>query len=407
MRASLELPRFTIAERDRRWLVVREAMAKRHLDCLVLFGWPYQWDFTIANARYLSQIGGNCEVNVLVFPHSGDPISFIPFFTFVDYWKAAQEWVPDVRVKKGTWAKTLADCLRSLGFEKGRIGVDGLAGPLDPDGWIPHSVFAAFKADLADAELVNIDDMLEQIRTVKSAEEIVFLRRAGELGDLMLAACREEAKPGVPEAAVHASMIRAMLANGGEEPTLFLWACDKNPLPHPFRLPTMRKIDAGDIITCEMHPKYGGYLTHVERTFTLGKAEPDRRRIYEGCLATYRAGMENFGPGRKISSAMQVVKDAIDGEKLGICEAGIHGHGLGSLEYPRFRHHAYEADKAALATMEDAFKPGMVFAFNIDLFDPKWRDGRTGAVFAETVLITEIGAERLHSFPMELQELTA
>ena len=44
----------------------------------------------------------------------------------------------------------------------------------------------------------------------------------------------------------------------------------------------------------------------------------------------------------------------------------------------------------------------MVFAFNIDLFDPCWRDGQTGAVFAETVVITDTGARSLHRFPQEL-----
>jgi hypothetical protein len=29
------------------------------------------------------------------------------------------------------------------------------------------------------------------------------------------------------------------------------------------------------------------------------------------------------------------------------------------------------------------FEPGMVFAFNMDLLDPKWRGGQTGCVFAE------------------------
>ena len=47
----------------------------------------------------------------------------------------------------------------------------------------------------------------------------------------------------------------------------------------------------------------------------------------------------------------------------------------------------------------------MVFAFNIDLFNPEWHDGETGAVFAETILITETGAQRMHSFDMRLQEL--
>ena len=34
----------------------------------------------------------------------------------------------------------------------------------------------------------------------------------------------------------------------------------------------------------------------------------------------------------------------------------------------------------------------MVFAMNIDLFDPKWRNGETGCVFAETIVITDNGA---------------
>ena len=48
----------------------------------------------------------------------------------------------------------------------------------------------------------------------------------------------------------------------------------------------------------------------------------------------------------------------------------------------------------------------MVFAFNIDLFDPKWRNGETGCVFAETIRITETGACRMHGYPTELQVLS-
>ena len=104
---------------------------------------------------------------------------------------------------------------------------------------------------------------------------------------------------------------------------------------------------------------------------------------------------------------MQAVKAAIDPRGLGICETGIHGHGLASLEYPRYRFHALAADQGALKAIGDEFRPGMVFAFNIDLFDPNWHDGKTGCVFAETIHITENGARRMHSYPTEFQELPA
>src|ERR1051325_5178322 len=83
----------------------------------------------------------------------------------------------------------------------------------------------------------------------------------------------------------------------------------------------------------------------------------------------FAPGLDLFKPGAKISTAMDAVRDVITGSGFGICEAGIHGHGLASLEYPRYRHHALRADEGALKAIGDEFKTGMVFAMNIDLFD--------------------------------------
>jgi Xaa-Pro aminopeptidase len=405
MREHLELPRLSLVERDRRWRAARQEMDARGLDCLVLWGWPAMWDFCTANARYLCPVGGNAEFNILVFPRHGDPTCFVLMPTFLDGWRASQEWVTDIRARRGSWADSVAQRIGELGLSAARIGMDGLAGPLDPDGWLPHSVYQRLRELLPKVDFVNLDDMLELMRTVKSEEELDILGRAAQLGDLMLATCRDTARPGVKESAVFGSMMAAMLANGGEEPTLFLWACDRYPYPHPFRLPTTRSIERGDLIICEIHPKFAGYFTHVERTFCVGTPEPEQRRIHDGCVKAFAAGMQEFGPGRPISAAMNRVRDVIHEDGLGMCETGIHGHGLASLEYPRYRHHALKADQQALKTVGDAFRPGMVFAFNIDLFDPSWREGKTGCVFAETVLITETGARRMHAYPMDLQTI--
>jgi Xaa-Pro aminopeptidase len=363
------------------------------------------WDFYTANARYLAPIGGNAEFNVLVFPADGEPTSIVQMPTFVEGWRAAQDWVGDVRPRSKTWADSVANRLRELKLDAARIGTDGLAGTLDPDGWLPHAVFTRLTSLLPKASFVGLEDMLEKVRSIKSAEELDMLRKAAKLGDLMLSTCRDTARPGVKECEVYAGMMEAMMANGGEEPTLFLWNCDRYPYPHPFRMPTTRPMQRGDLIICEMHPKFGGYFTHVERTFSLGEPEKHQLAIYDGCLAAYRRGLENFGPGKSISVALDAVKEETDARGLGICEAGVHGHGLASLEYPRYRHHAIAADREAIKVVGDRFEPGMVFAFNIDLFDPKWHDGKTGCVFAETMEITDTGVRRMHSFPMEFQRI--
>jgi Xaa-Pro dipeptidase len=382
---------------------VRKLMKEKGLDCLLLCGFPTKWDYTLANARFLTQIGGNAAFNFVVFPLEEEPTSYILMPTFLEYWRRAQDWVKDIRAKEGSWAQTLVPRLRELGLENRNVGVDGLASALDPDGWFPQSIYSDLSQSMVKTNLINLGDMLERMRAVKSAEEIDFLERAGHLGDLMLETCRKTARPGVKECEVYGKMMETMIANGGEEPTLFLWASDKHPLPHPFRLPTMRPLEKGDLIICEMHPKYGGYFTHVERTFCLGQPEKEYLKIYDGCLKAYSRGMEWFKPGNKITEAMNAVKETITSTGLGICETGIHGHGLSSQEYPRYRHHAIEADAKAVKSMEDELKPGMVFCFNIDLVDPNWRNGETGCVFAETILITKDKPRRLHSFDTGFQ----
>ncbi len=405
MQSMKSLPRLSLNERDRRWAAVRKEMASRGFDAIVLWGWPTMWDFYTANARYLCPIGGNAEFNVLIFPATGEPTSIIQMPTFLAGWRSAQEWVSDIRPRGKSWADSVASRLKELKLDGGKIGMDGYAGPLDPDGWLPHNVHTRLVELMPNASLVAMDDMLEKVRSIKSTEELGVLRDAAKLGDLMLSTCRDTARPGVKDCEVYANMMRTMMANGGEEPTLFLWACDKYPYPHPFRVPTTRQMEKGDLIICEMHPKFGGYFTHVERTFCLGQPEDKQIEIYDGCVAAYKRGLEGFGPGKTISTALEAVKDEIISRGLGICEAGIHGHGLASLEYPRYRHHAIAADREAIKVVGDRFEPGMVFAFNIDLFDPKWRDGKTGCVFAETVEITDTGAQRMHSFAMEFQKI--
>src|SRR5271169_5441048 len=100
MRDTLEFPRLSLAERDRRWNMARREMKEKGLDCLVLFGWPAIWDFCIANARYLCPVGGNAEFNVLVFPLEGDPTCFVQMPTFIEGWRRSQEWVSDIRTRK-------------------------------------------------------------------------------------------------------------------------------------------------------------------------------------------------------------------------------------------------------------------------------------------------------------------
>src|SRR5258708_15978893 len=121
MRSTIELPRLSLAERDRRYAAVRKQMTARGLDAIVLWGWPMMWDFYTANARYLSPIGGNAEFNVLVFPADGEPTSIIQMPTFVEGWGAAQNWVSDIRPRTKTCAHSAPHPIQELNLHPAKI----------------------------------------------------------------------------------------------------------------------------------------------------------------------------------------------------------------------------------------------------------------------------------------------
>ena len=146
------------------------------------------WDFYTANARYLCPIGGNAEFNVLVFPAVGEPTSIVQMPTFLEGWRAAQDWVSDVRPRSKTWADSVANAHQGAqARQAARSAWTGSPARSIPDGWLPHDVYTRLKSLLPNADIVGLDDMLEKVRAIKSAEELDVLRKAAKLGDLMLA----------------------------------------------------------------------------------------------------------------------------------------------------------------------------------------------------------------------------
>jgi hypothetical protein len=50
----------------------------------------------------------------------------------------------------------VANRITELKLERGKIGMDGLACPLDPDGWLPHDVYRQLTALLPDGSIVGL-----------------------------------------------------------------------------------------------------------------------------------------------------------------------------------------------------------------------------------------------------------
>jgi Xaa-Pro aminopeptidase len=150
----------------------------------------------------------------------------------------------------------------------------------------------------------------------------------------------------------------------------------------------------------EMHPKYGGYVTHQERTIFVGEPQKLYRDLYKAGLAGFRKCVERLTPEFTIGEPVKVLRDAIRESGFSYREAALHGHGLESAEAPNCVNHPNTpADCFAPFPMPALkFASGMVVAANIDITTTNWS---TSTMLADTYLITEREPRKLTKYNLE------
>lgn len=327
---KLEVPRFSLAERERRWGRLRQLMERNNIDVIVAPSNTGGRDGLQANVRYLTGIGVNSTPVAAVFPREGEVTALTGPVPYREYWLGFQDWVTDIRANFFSEGDAIVERLRELGVEHGRIGIAGLADmPRMPDGIVSHGVYMKIRNAFPNAELVNATYLMDEARFVKSEEEIAFLERSVGLVEGAIETLVQEAHPGVPENVVYARMIANMVENGGELPTMILWAAGSPQPPTNAFMPTQRKLQQGDIITSEIEAHWGGYVGQVTITGSIGKAPPEYLEMYRIQQEIIDQAYEHFRPGTTIGEFLRIGEQATRGT-LYSSRMIMHSRGLGN-----------------------------------------------------------------------------
>ncbi len=400
------IPTFSQAERERRWARVRRLMAREGLDALVAFPNSGHWDHFQADVRYLTQIGGNCTEVAVVFPLEGEVSAVLRGENDIAWWSLQQDWVTDLRPARGFCSLRVAEQLKELGLERGRIGISGLEGLVRaPEGIVVWGMFERLRKALPHAILLNTTHVLQEARAIKSVEEVEFIRKAAGLAETAVERMMSLARPGIPERHVYGAMVQSMIAGGGEIPTMILWGAGQQP-PWPHRMLTDRMLQKGDMINNEVEARWAGYIAQVVAPCCLGPIEPAIRHVFDLSLEIFNELRAVMRPGLRFVDIQRHYREAVTGAGFEEGAALLHGRGLGE-DRPLMRgDHPFEDESLAL-------EEGMVFILKPAVFPPGGRDAivRNGetvelAVRAgDTVLITANGAERLSKRRLELVAL--
>src|SRR5262249_39507922 len=151
-----------------------------------------------------------------IFPMSGDPVvwhSVVHMNRPTSMYLSLNEWISDFRNFGGLGP--IAEELRNRGLDRGKLGLVGFSSTIQVAETILHDDVVNLGKLLPHATFVNASAMLQEMRIVKSEDEIDMLRGAGKIARKVVDAMVSMAGPGVTEAELYAEMIRTQIANGG------------------------------------------------------------------------------------------------------------------------------------------------------------------------------------------------
>jgi Xaa-Pro aminopeptidase len=388
------IPQLSVQERDRRYKLVREKMAERGIDCLLLPANTGRWEQLQGDSRYLTTIGGFATEVFTVFPREGEVTAYI--FNRAAWWKQAQKWVADVRDGRNRWGQNAIERIGELGLQKGTIGISGLAGLFRaPEGIIPYSSVKAIQDALPQAKIVNATEMMQEIRAVKSAEEVSMLERSAAIVEKTIEAMVEHANPGVSEKELYGAMVHTMLASGGELPTLFFLSAGPGLTNSSF-VPTDYRIQKGDRIIDEIEAKYGGYAAQAVCPVVMGTPDDEYQKMIDISRACFDAILGAMKPGVTFGALFNVYKRTVEEQGRGEYlwnHPMMHARGLGD-DGP-----ALLGDKDLERFSKIPLQTGMTF-----ILKPQVRpaEGKGRASLGDTVTVTEGGARRLGKRKLQL-----
>lgn len=388
-------PRFSEAEFERRHNLIREAMARRGFDCLIVSGGQSSW----SQGGGLTWVSGLLDrrslAQYVVFPLEGEPL--LVYGMGGAHAELARMWtsVPEVRAAdRGRFADTIAAWIKSQGLEKARIGVlEAVANPgLE---WPPDGQMHTLHAELPEAQIELISGLFHELAHLKSDEEIEAIGRAGDLAVAALQAMVERAGSGLTEHQLTAAATRVILAAEGRPDFIRVGSTPSTDpaitVANP--LPSNRQLKGGDLVLMEVSAMLQGVTAQVGTVVCVGQPDPAVRQFWDEMMLP---GYKHLAAHLKAGTPLAEIRQAgAYFRQKGAQTAPLLLHGLDmDASSPRVF-----IDQIQAEAFEETLQPGMVVVLRPN---PITASGQWGMCLSRTYGITAEDPRLLTDYPLEL-----
>ncbi len=270
-----------------------------------------------------------------------------------------------------------------------------------------HPVITEFlKKECPDAEVIDISNILSDMRMVKTPEEIETMRQAGQVSVAMCQGGKEAIAEGVPEYEVALAVIAAgtrkaaeFLSDAGSERlfspmihNLQVLQSGGPDLSMVHRRPTVRRVKRGESVYmcfCEMN-NFKGFKLGFDRQYWVGEVSKEDAKLYEIALKAQAAALNMIHPGVIAEDVHMAAARVYQEAGFGLCYRSGRSVGFSLIEKPELK----IGDKTPL-------QAGMTFAVDGAVSIPEKAAARVG----DSIVVTENSYDYLTPFPKNLQVL--
>lgn len=238
------------------------------------------------------------------------------------------------------------------------------------------------------AVLSSADELIWRVRKIKSAFEADLKRTSFAIVDASFNAAIENTKIGVSEIDLYRDLQSRIFLNGADSADPIAMIFGQGSFVYN-RMPTLRRLQAGDYIWTDFRSTYGGYPADRNRIARAGDPDPWEIQAYTAVRALTIQLAQSIRPGLPLKHVYAEFERLWNEVALGSAYSMVsrigHGGGLDVTEPPSI---ARDSD--------DVAEPGMILHL-----EPKLE--LRGAVFQfeEIVFVKEKGVEFLCEFSPE------
>jgi len=341
-----------------------------------------------ANARYFSgfwplferagvAISATGEAALLCGPESAifakDFGKLDKVFVLKEFRESADPAYPELK------ADTFNDVFKAIGVtgQKIKIGLGSYVECTLP-------IYEGLKDSYPEAEIVKCNEIMVELRKIKSANELACIREGFRIIDIATDEVIRHLKPGVTELQMVGIAQKVIYEEGAEYEGLPMYVFSQESTRHAISRSTYKTIKKGDIVQLNLSAKIDGYSPATGIPVVMGKLDDERRKYIEFCHKAHEWTEKELRAGVLASDIAKGFYKLY--EDNGFRENFVYGpcHGTGMIE----------VEAPWMETISD-YKLEENMTFQVDTFI----SGPTfGCRWEKGVAITKYGCESMTDY---------